>query len=77
MTTIKEMAEAHLLNVQREIKTLEQRKQDIDAEINRLTDYLKDGADVLAASSVPEASAVPDVPRTQAPPTNISESLIG
>ena len=40
MTTIKDMAEAHLLNVQREIQTLEQRKKEIDAEINRLSEYL-------------------------------------
>ena len=75
MTTIKDMAEAQLLNVQREIQTLEQRKKEIDAEITRLSEYLKDGAGVLA-SSVPEASAVPEV-GTQTPSTNISESLIG
>ena len=75
MTTIKDMAEAHLLNVQREIQTLEQRKKEIDAEITRLSEYLKDGANVLA-SSEPDASAVPEV-GTQTPSTNISESLIG
>ena len=76
MTTIKDMAEAHLLNVQREIKTLEQRKQEIDVEIARLSEYLNDGADVLAATSEPDASAVPDFTGTQAPLQNISETLM-
>jgi hypothetical protein len=42
-----EMVEAHLMNVQREIKTLGDRKVAIDQEIEKLTEYLKAGAQEL------------------------------
>jgi DNA integrity scanning protein DisA with diadenylate cyclase activity len=38
-----EMVEAHLLNVQREIQTLEERKVVIDTEIDKLKNYLAEG----------------------------------
>ena len=44
MATVKEMAEAHLLNVQREIQNLTQRKTDIEAEIETLNTYLVEGS---------------------------------
>tara|TARA_Y100000385_G_scaffold277403_1_gene324308 strand:- start:1476 stop:1673 length:198 start_codon:yes stop_codon:yes gene_type:complete len=49
MTKIVEMAEAHLLNVQREIATLEQRKVEIDAEVEKLKSYLQEGVQELQA----------------------------
>lgn len=49
MTKIVEMAEAHLLNVQREIATLEQRKVEIDAEVEKLKSYIQEGVQELQA----------------------------
>ena len=43
MTTIKDMAEAHLLNVQREIQTLEQRKKKLMPKLIGLVSILKTG----------------------------------
>jgi len=51
MTTIKEMAEAHLLNVQRELQNLTQRKGEIEQEIDKLNTYLLDGSKVLQSDS--------------------------
>lgn len=51
MVTLEQMAEAHLLNVQREIAALNERKTQIDAEIKRLTDYLNEGVLVLRNKS--------------------------
>jgi len=63
MVKVLEMAEAHLLNVQREINTLEQRKVEIDAELEKLRSYLQDGVQELQ-SNVSENSPVEgeDVP---------------
>jgi len=49
MAKLVEMAEAHLLNVQREIATLEQRKVEIDAEVEKLKSYLQEGVQELQA----------------------------
>ena len=65
MSTIVEMAEAHLLNVQREIQNLNERKDQIDQELEKLTSYLDSGASELQeAKSVAEAELVqaPEVP---------------
>ena len=56
MTTLLDMAEAHLLNVQREIQTLEQRKQEIDAEVEKLSAYLQGGV-VTVGGAKSEAQA--------------------
>tara|TARA_R100000008_G_scaffold61949_3_gene39235 strand:+ start:633 stop:818 length:186 start_codon:yes stop_codon:yes gene_type:complete len=48
MATIKEMAEAHLLNVQREIQTLTQKRAELDRELNTLNEYLVEGSKTLA-----------------------------
>jgi hypothetical protein len=45
--TIDEMVEAHLLNVQRELETLNKRALEMQAESNRLQTYLKEGQDTL------------------------------
>ena len=47
MISMKEMVQAHLLNVEREVKTLEDRKVDIDQEIEKLKAYLSDGVTTL------------------------------
>ena len=47
MPSMAEMVEAHLMNVQREIKTLEERKVAIDAEIDKLKGYLIEGSATL------------------------------
>ena len=47
MSDVVEMAEAHLLNVQREIQTLSERKVQIEQEIEKLTSYLNEGAQEL------------------------------
>jgi hypothetical protein len=41
------MVQAHLLSVEREIKTLEERKVAIDQEIEKLQSYLNEGVDTL------------------------------
>jgi len=40
MKEILQMAEAHLLNVQREVQKLEEQKQGIENDIKALNDYL-------------------------------------
>lgn len=45
--TVMMMAEAHLKSVQNAINDLEQQKEKINQEINRLNEYLKNGVDNL------------------------------
>jgi predicted nucleic acid-binding Zn-ribbon protein len=45
--TLSQLAEAHLMNVQREISALNNQKSQIEAEIQRLTEYLNNGVDVI------------------------------
>tara|TARA_A100001515_G_scaffold113345_1_gene94574 strand:+ start:555 stop:791 length:237 start_codon:yes stop_codon:yes gene_type:complete len=47
MTSVVDMAEAHLINVQREVQQLVKRKEDIQAEIDRLTQYLGEATGVV------------------------------
>ena len=47
MSDVVEMAEAHLLNVQREIQTLRERGVQIEQEIEKLTSYLNEGVQEL------------------------------
>tara|TARA_R110000737_G_C14425713_1_gene458694 strand:+ start:142 stop:375 length:234 start_codon:yes stop_codon:yes gene_type:complete len=68
MTSILEMAEAHVLNVQREIQTLEQRRLEIDKQIGNLTEYLRDGVEAVdvarsdaGAALAQEAASTPNV----------------
>lgn len=51
MPSMAEMVEAHLMNVQREIATLEERKGAIDVDIERLKDYLSEGSTTLTESN--------------------------
>ena len=60
MATLKEMAEAHLLNVQREIQQLNERKAAIDKDIARLASYLDEGKktleeDIQVESTIPQS----------------------
>jgi hypothetical protein len=47
MPSVKEMAEAHLGNVQKAILDLEQQKANIDDEIKKLESYLQQGVATL------------------------------
>tara|TARA_S200002703_G_C3644448_1_gene197830 strand:+ start:250 stop:435 length:186 start_codon:yes stop_codon:yes gene_type:complete len=47
MATVKEMAQAHLVTVQRTIQDLQQQKINIDQEIEKLTQYLNESAGEL------------------------------
>jgi flagellar biosynthesis chaperone FliJ len=57
MSNVLDMAEAHLLNVQRELQNLNQKKQEIDQEIEKLTGYLNEGVQVVNTAKS-EANAV-------------------
>ena len=70
MTNILEMAEAHLMNIQREIQVLEQRKVEIDKEISRLSEDLEGGV-VAVSDAKSEASAALDSP-TATPLSDLS-----
>ena len=63
MPSLKEMAEAHLLNVQREIQTLKQRQVEIGEEITKLESYLEEGVrdlnDPVAEASPEEVADIP------------------
>ena len=52
MTTVTEMANAHLMNVQREIQNLTLRKAEIEEEIKKLQDYLVEGSSALRNDNV-------------------------
>jgi len=54
MPSMAEMVEAHLLNVQREIQTLEERKVAIDSDIEKLKGYLSEGSATLKAKTTVE-----------------------
>jgi len=47
MLSIQEMAESHLLNVQREIVALNERKKQIDADLEKLNQYLEEGVKTI------------------------------
>ena len=59
MATLQEMAEAHLLNVQREIQQLTERKGTIDQEIERLHSYLQEGKQTLVEEGCKVESPIP------------------
>lgn len=56
MLTMVDMVEAHLQNVQREINTLGERKAAVEQEIQKLQNYLREGASVLNEAKAPAAS---------------------
>lgn len=56
--SVAKMAEAHLINVQREIASLNDQKTKIDGEIKRLAEYLNKGIEILRGST-PQQNADP------------------
>ena len=60
MANIKEMAEAHLKNVQKQITDLENTKTQIDADIATLRTYLENGiAEFNGSSNLVEQQSSP------------------
>jgi len=55
MPSMVEMCEAHLMNVQREMQTLSERKATIDQDLVRLDAYLKEGVAELDRTKAKEA----------------------
>ena len=60
MSKVLEMAEAHLLNVQRELQNLSQRKGEIEAEIEKLTSYLEEGVSTVNEAKSDATAALAD-----------------
>lgn len=54
MPTEREMAEAHLLNVQREIQVVDQRIAELNSEKENMIDYLNEGLQTLQADQTNE-----------------------
>tara|TARA_Y100001938_G_C7971202_1_gene369425 strand:- start:452 stop:691 length:240 start_codon:yes stop_codon:yes gene_type:complete len=58
-TNVLEMAEAHLINIQREIQKLEQSKNELQVEIERLQEYFNEAIGVVeTAKSDAQAALV-------------------
>lgn len=70
MPSMAEMVEAHLMNVQREIQTLEERKVAIDAEIDKLKGYLTEGLSTFEEAKNTEV-------KQDAPTSTIFNSSLG
>jgi hypothetical protein len=64
VSSIVEMAEAHLLNVEREIHALNERKAVIESEIGKLQQYLQEGRGTLLEASATQ-KAIEDNPHNQ------------
>jgi|TARA_Y100000356_G_scaffold114368_1_gene102887 hypothetical protein len=54
MPTEREMAEAHLLNVQREIQVVDQKIAELNSEKERMVGYLNEGLQTLQADQTNE-----------------------
>ena len=54
MPTEREMAEAHLLNVQREIQVVDQKIAELNSEKERMIEYLNEGLQTLQADQTNE-----------------------
>jgi len=65
VATLKEMAEAHLLNVQREIQQLTERKVSIDQEIERMKSYLIEGNQTLGEEEEESNQVESTIPQSQ------------
>ena len=69
MATVLEMAEAHLLNVQREINSLKERRVSLDAEIDRLQSFFDEGVKVLTEAKNPVVNETSEAPPSRRAPT--------
>ena len=58
MANIQEMAEAHLRNVQQQIQDLQGQKEQIDKDIQILSDYLQQGVAELESVNNVESGEV-------------------
>ena len=54
MPSEREMAEAHLLNVQREIQVIDQKIAELNSEKERMVGYLNEGLQTLQADQTNE-----------------------
>jgi hypothetical protein len=54
MPSEREMAEAHLLNVQREIQVIDQKIAELNSEKERMVEYLNEGLQTLQADQTNE-----------------------
>lgn len=54
MPSEREMAEAHLLNVQREIQVIDQKVAELNSEKERMVEYLNEGLQTLQADQTNE-----------------------
>ena len=57
MPSVKEMAEAHLLNVQNEIKNVDRKIAELTTERERMVNFLNEGIAELEGEDTPEATA--------------------
>jgi len=56
--SIEDMAKAHLSSVQKAIVDLQTQRENVDAEINKLTEYLKNGLQELEGAKTEDAPVV-------------------
>ena len=75
MTNILEMSEAHLMNVQREIQVLENRKLEIDSELEKLSTYLKEGVEAVQQAKSEAQAALASEATT--PPSTFTDVMNG
>lgn len=71
---IREMAEAHLKNVQQQVQELQEQRGRIDADIQTLNEYLQQGVSELNAAASSQQQTAPntgqvEVPSLSLPPT--------
>ena len=64
---IREMAEAHLKNVQQQVQELQEQKGRIDADIQTLNEYLQQGVSELNAAANSQQEAAPNTGEAQVP----------
>jgi cell division septum initiation protein DivIVA len=52
-----DLAEAHVLNVQKEIKRLEASRDDLSGQITQLTNYMTESVAIISAAKAPVESS--------------------
>lgn len=58
MANVQEMAQAHLVTIQRTIQDLEGQKANIEQELQKLSVYLQEGIEVLNGTNASSGEAV-------------------
>ena len=75
--TIREMAEAHLQNVQQQIVELQNQQKLIEADIQKMTDYLQNGvAHLNETKPTVETVNAPNSVQISAGPDDLSNSQL-